>query len=219
MSDHLDNKEDEKPVVAKTAVDLQRLKLMKLMKNPEKPVLLPEKTKLRNTPTVPEFVRNVMGSSAGAGSGEFHVYRHLRRKEYSRQKFIQEKGQKELLDEEYHKKLDENKRKAEEATKKRRAKRLKKRQKIKPSEKVQSYISDSEHQEGEQNYKKVDEYSCSESEEENIERVKKIIGKHEEILREVNDVASTNKEGCISGIDVDRKIENETELRSSGPNH
>lgn len=35
-----------------------------------------------------------MGSSAGAGSGEFHVYRHLRRKEYSRQKFIQEKGQK-----------------------------------------------------------------------------------------------------------------------------
>ena len=35
-----------------------------------------------------------MGSSAGAGSGEFHVYRHLRRKEYARQKFIQEKGHK-----------------------------------------------------------------------------------------------------------------------------
>jgi len=43
---------------------------------------------------VPDFVRNVMGSSAGAGSGEFHVYRHLRRKEYARQKFIQEKGEK-----------------------------------------------------------------------------------------------------------------------------
>lgn len=27
-------KEEEKPIVAKTAVDLQRLKLMKLMKNP-----------------------------------------------------------------------------------------------------------------------------------------------------------------------------------------
>ena len=35
-----------------------------------------------------------MGSSAGAGSGEFHVYRHLRRKEYARQKFIQEKAEK-----------------------------------------------------------------------------------------------------------------------------
>lgn len=35
-----------------------------------------------------------MGSSAGAGSGEFHVYRHLRRKEYARQKHIQVKAEK-----------------------------------------------------------------------------------------------------------------------------
>lgn len=55
---------------------------------------MPERPKAKNTPSVPEFVRNVMGSSAGAGSGEFHVYRHLRRKEYARQKFIQEKAQK-----------------------------------------------------------------------------------------------------------------------------
>lgn len=33
-----------------------------------------------------------MGSSAGAGSGEFHVYRHLRRKEYARLKQIQQQG-------------------------------------------------------------------------------------------------------------------------------
>lgn len=60
----------------------------------EKPVIIPERPKGKNMPSAPDFVRNVMGSSAGAGSGEFHVYRHLRRKEYSRQKFIQEKGEK-----------------------------------------------------------------------------------------------------------------------------
>ncbi|KAL6439418.1 hypothetical protein ACFW04_003927 [Cataglyphis niger] len=127
MSDNKE-KEEEKPTVAKTAVDLQRLKLMKLMKNIDKPIILPERPKAKNTPSVPEFVRNVMGSSAGAGSGEFHVYRHLRRKEYARQKFIQEKAHKELLDDEYHQKLEENKRLAEEATAKKRAKRLKKKQ-------------------------------------------------------------------------------------------
>ncbi|XP_018349352.1 PREDICTED: PRKR-interacting protein 1 homolog isoform X2 [Trachymyrmex septentrionalis] len=126
MSDDKE-KDEEKPVVPKTAVDLQRLKLMKLMKN-DKPVILPERPKAKNTPSVPEFVRNVMGSSAGAGSGEFHVYRHLRRKEYARQKFIQEKAHKELLDDEYHQKLEENRRLAEEATAKKRAKRLRKKQ-------------------------------------------------------------------------------------------
>ncbi|KYN05797.1 PRKR-interacting protein 1 like protein [Cyphomyrmex costatus] len=127
MSDDKE-KDEEKPIVPKTAVDLQRLKLMKLMKNVDKPVILPERPKAKNTPSVPEFVRNVMGSSAGAGSGEFHVYRHLRRKEYARQKFIQEKAHKELLDDEYHQKLEENKRLAEEATAKKRAKRLRKKQ-------------------------------------------------------------------------------------------
>ena len=63
----------------------------------DKPVILPERPKAKNTPSVPEFVRNVMGSSAGAGSGEFHVYRHLRRKEYARQKFIQEKAYKVII--------------------------------------------------------------------------------------------------------------------------
>ncbi|XP_071859966.1 PRKR-interacting protein 1 homolog [Bombus fervidus] len=131
-------KEEEKPVVAKTAIDLQRLKLQKLMKNPEKPIILPERPKAKSTPTVPEFVRNVMGSSAGAGSGEFHVYRHLRRKEYARQKFIQEKGHKELLDEEYHRKIEENKRIAEEITAKKRAKRLKKKQIWKQKKKMKT---------------------------------------------------------------------------------
>ncbi|GLH14600.1 uncharacterized protein GBIM_18960 [Gryllus bimaculatus] len=119
----------EKPIIAKTATDLQRLRLEKLMKQPDKPVPIPERPKEKSMPHVPDFVRNVMGSSAGAGSGEFHVYRHLRRKEYARQKFIQEKAEKELRDDEYHMKLEENRRLAEERTAKKRAKRLKKKQK------------------------------------------------------------------------------------------
>lgn len=118
-------------VVPKTPTDLQRMKLERLMENPEKPVIIPDPPKQKKTISVPEFVRNVMGSSAGAGSGEFHVYRHLRRKEYARQKYIEEKAAKEKLDEEFHKKIEENRKKAELKTAKKRAKRLKRKEKKK----------------------------------------------------------------------------------------
>ncbi|XP_037826406.1 PRKR-interacting protein 1 homolog [Lucilia sericata] len=125
-SGNSDEEKKPKPII-KSALDLQRLKLEKLMKNPDKPVIIPEHRKEKDfMQSVPTFVRNVMGSSAGAGSGEFHVYRHLRRKEYARQKMIQSKSHQELLDEEYQEKLEENRRIAEEKTAKKRAKRLKK---------------------------------------------------------------------------------------------
>ncbi|XP_050428307.1 PRKR-interacting protein 1 homolog [Adelges cooleyi] len=117
--------------IVKNATDLQRLKLERLMKNPDKPVYIPEPRSDKKTPHVPEFVRNVMGSSAGAGSGEFHVYRHLRRKEYARQKHIQLKAEKELLEEAYKQKILENKQMAEGRTAKKRAKRLKRKQMLK----------------------------------------------------------------------------------------
>lgn len=97
-----------------------------------KPVVIPEAQKERNcNQTAPSFVRNVMGSSAGAGSGEFHVYRHLRRKEYSRQKNIQAMSAREQQDQEFQRKIEHNQRVAEEKTAKKRAKRLKKKERSK----------------------------------------------------------------------------------------
>ncbi|GFR98886.1 PRKR-interacting protein 1-like [Elysia marginata] len=116
---------DDKPVrVIKTPVDLQRLKLEKLMNNPTKEVIIPEKSK-EKAPRAPlEFIRNIWGSSAGAGSGDFHVYRGVRRREYARQKFINEKAEKEGLDEAYKQKIEQNRKEAVERTAKNKAKSL-----------------------------------------------------------------------------------------------
>jgi hypothetical protein len=43
-----------------------------------------------------EMMKNVQGSSAGAGSGEFHVYKASRRREYERLKAINDGSQKVL---------------------------------------------------------------------------------------------------------------------------
>uniref|UniRef100_A0A8C1BNP6 PRKR interacting protein 1 n=1 Tax=Cyprinus carpio carpio TaxID=630221 RepID=A0A8C1BNP6_CYPCA len=82
-------KESQPLIIAKTPAEQQRLKLERLMRNPDKSAPIPEKPKEWNPRGPPEFVRDVMGSSAGAGSGEFHVYRHLRRREYQRQDFLE----------------------------------------------------------------------------------------------------------------------------------
>src|ERR1700759_3597714 len=44
-----------------------RMKLERLMANPNKPAFIPEPPKNKDLPPPPEFVRNIMGSSAGAG--------------------------------------------------------------------------------------------------------------------------------------------------------
>ncbi|XP_048413529.1 PRKR-interacting protein 1 homolog [Stegostoma tigrinum] len=112
-------------VIPRSAAEEQRLKLERLMKNPEKQVPILEKPKDWAPRPPPEFVRDVMGSSAGAGSGEFHVYRHLRRREYMREEFMEKQAAQQRLEEEFQKKLDNNRREAEEKTDKRRKKRQK----------------------------------------------------------------------------------------------
>jgi hypothetical protein len=64
------------------------------------------------------------GSSAGAGSEVFHIYRHLRRKETLRQNYIREEAEKEEKEEEFQMKLAANKAKSEGSTAKKRAKRF-----------------------------------------------------------------------------------------------
>lgn len=63
------------------------------------------------------------GSSAGAGSEVFHVYRHLRRKEYARQGWIDQQAEAEDHNIEFMQRLAEKKAAAEEKTSKKRAKR------------------------------------------------------------------------------------------------
>lgn len=122
-------KEAQPLIIAKTVAEEQRLKLERLMRNPDKPAPLPDRPKEWNPRAPPEFVRDVMGSSAGAGSGEFHVYRHLRRREYQRQDFLDKMADKCAADIRYLDKVEQNKVDADERTAKRRKKREKLKQK------------------------------------------------------------------------------------------
>ena len=98
------------------------------MSNPTKPVFIPEPRKEKDVNKASDFQYNVMGSSAGAGSGEFHVYRQIRRKETDRQKELGKRKDRDDMNEAYHQKLDENEKASEDKTSKKRAKRQKKKQ-------------------------------------------------------------------------------------------
>ncbi|KAI4243972.1 MAG: hypothetical protein L6R40_003183 [Gallowayella cf. fulva] len=73
----------------------------------------------------PEIVANVQGSSAGAGSGEFHVYKASRRREYERIKQMEEQVAREKADEDYERKKEEARRRDEEKTSKNKKRREK----------------------------------------------------------------------------------------------
>ncbi|XP_055328801.1 PRKR-interacting protein 1 homolog [Paramacrobiotus metropolitanus] len=109
--------------------DLQRRRLERLMKNPEKEVHIAEPPKNKPPPAPPEYVRFYMGSSAGAGSGEFHIYRNLRRKEQNRMRYIDEQAKKDDLQKAFVERVSEQKRAADKKAEKKRAKRLKKKAK------------------------------------------------------------------------------------------
>lgn len=73
----------------------------------------------------PEIVANVQGSSAGAGSGEFHVYKASRRREYERLRMMDEETKAEEAEREFLSKKEEREKRDEEKLSKNRARREK----------------------------------------------------------------------------------------------
>lgn len=108
-----------------TALEEQANQLEVLFKKPER-VINVDAPKGKSLPPPVEIVANVQGSSAGAGSGEFHVYKAARRREYERIKMMEEEAKKDKDTEDFEKKAEELRRRDEEKTAKNRAKRQKK---------------------------------------------------------------------------------------------
>ena len=117
---------------ALTPVSQQASQVDALFAKPEQDIKVPSSdalTKKSSLAPPPEIVANVQGSSAGAGSGEFHVYKASRRREYERLKLMDEELAREEADAEFENKRLEQKTKDDEKTEKNRRKREKQRQK------------------------------------------------------------------------------------------
>lgn len=116
---------------AVTPLDHQRVQLERLLKDPSKPAYIPPPPKEKTIRAAREMMKNVQGSSAGAGSGEFHVYKASRRREYERLKLMEEATRKETEEAEFERKRKEAEALAEAKTAKNRARRQKKKERMK----------------------------------------------------------------------------------------
>ncbi|KAI7531020.1 hypothetical protein KC331_g14354 [Hortaea werneckii] len=99
-----------------------------LFAHPDRPVHIPDSsTQSSHTGPAapPEIVTNVQGSSAGAGSGEFHVYKASRRRENERLKAMDEENEREVKDREFEDRVGEMRRRDEEVLRRNREKREK----------------------------------------------------------------------------------------------
>ncbi|KAJ1461934.1 hypothetical protein M885DRAFT_505949 [Pelagophyceae sp. CCMP2097] len=73
-------------------------------------------------------VNNVMGSTAGAGSGDFHMYRHSRRTEMLRVEGMERSAEQEALDDAFDERVSSKRKECEDRTAKNAEKRRKKKE-------------------------------------------------------------------------------------------
>ncbi|KAJ8761138.1 hypothetical protein K2173_001194 [Erythroxylum novogranatense] len=112
---------------------------------------------------VPVRVSNTSGSSAGAGSGDFHQYRQMRRKEQDRLARMDADYQKRKHLAEFNMRREERIKAAEERTAKKRLKRQKKKQR-KKDKKMKPNADAEQNQKGESSDDEVDSDEDEETE-------------------------------------------------------
>lgn len=107
----------------------QKAHLETLLKKPDQEIRIPpsgsDASSKRRLPLPPEIVTNVQGSSAGAGSGEFHVYKAARRREYERLRVMDEETRRAEEDEAFREKKEKMREDDDAKTRRNREKREK----------------------------------------------------------------------------------------------
>ncbi|KAI0313004.1 hypothetical protein OF83DRAFT_1034907, partial [Amylostereum chailletii] len=132
---------------AASATERQRMQLERLLKDPAKPAYVPPPPKEKTIRPAREMMKNVQGSSAGAGSGEFHVYKASRRREYERLKAISDSAEQTKQEADFEARKRAREEEAEARTSKNRAKRQKKKERTK-SGKEKGETQDDHHHDG-----------------------------------------------------------------------
>ncbi|MCJ1392675.1 hypothetical protein MMC18_005545 [Xylographa bjoerkii] len=112
--------------LALTPTSQQATQLSALFAKPDRDIVIPTSdpsVKGKSLAPPPEIVANVQGSSAGAGSGEFHVYKASRRREYERLRQMDEDVKRENENEKFEREKEERRKRDEAKTSKNKARR------------------------------------------------------------------------------------------------